>query len=198
MPSRTAVSMGLMQHSDDLLHLLGRPRAHLVNRAGISPLQHGWQCGRLAAQAHSTPELQLACWLHDIGHLAALAAQPGLEFTPADPHELVAARMLEPLFGPLVSEPVALHVAAKRFRLATNPRYLQILSFESRRSLQRQGGPMSAREASDFMAHPMSGDALRLRAWDECARLAEWHPASVESALSELAALIDEVRAQAH
>ena len=54
---------------------------------GITQLQHAWQCGRLARQARATPELELAAWLHDLGHLMT-----GLQGSPAqrgidDAHE---------------------------------------------------------------------------------------------------------------
>jgi predicted HD phosphohydrolase len=185
-----------MEHPDPLLALWSSERARRVRRSGLSLLQHGWQCARLAAQAHATAELQLACWLHDIGHLLVDQRCASDREGGHECHETVGARFLEPLFGPLVSEPVALHVLAKRYRVTANPRYAQILSSEARRSLSTQGGPLSAGEASRFISHPLAGDALRLRAWDECAQLLDWRPASDDSALSELTALIDQVRSQ--
>jgi predicted HD phosphohydrolase len=185
-----------MEHTDDILELFIRRGAVAYDGEGVSQLQHAWQCGRLAAQAHAGAELQLACWLHDLGHLSSIfAGTPTLRGID-DQHELTAARLIEPMFGPAVADPVALHVAAKRYLVATRPRYAQILSMDSRRSLLLQGGPMSPLEASNFISHPLSGDALRLRAWDECAKLTEWVPSSVESALTELASLMDEVRSQ--
>lgn len=183
-----------MEHPDDILELFSQRPGRVCDSDGVSPLQHAWQCARLAAQAYATPELQLACWLHDLGHLISPRVHAPAPGGIDDRHECVAALVIEPLFGPEVAEPVSLHVAAKRYLVATQPRYADLLSAGSRRSLQLQGGPMAAREGAAFIAQPFAGDALRLRVWDERARLPEWHPADADAALAALARLIDEVR----
>ena len=63
--------------------------------------------------------------------------------------------------------PIALHVAAKRYRSAVDPAYLATLSDGSRRSLLVQGGPMSPDEVTRFEALPAYADAVRLRSWDD-------------------------------
>ncbi len=57
---------------------------------------------------------------------------------PPHRHEILAAAVIEPLFGPAVSVPIELHVAAKRYLVTTQPRYAQILSPDPRRRLQVQ------------------------------------------------------------
>ena len=121
------------------------------------------------------PELQLAAWLHDIGHLlAGLPGTPTLEGID-DHHERRGAAFLSEAFGPAVAEPVALHVAAKRYLVAVNPDYYERLSADSRRSLRLQGGPMSVRSRL-FMQQPFARDALRVRAWDDAAKLPQRDP----------------------
>jgi phosphonate degradation associated HDIG domain protein len=137
---------------------------------GVSQIEHAAQCGALACAAGATRELQLAAWLHDIGHLlAGLPGTPTLEGVD-DHHERRGAAFLCGIFGPEVVGPVALHVSAKRYLVAVNPDYYERLSLDSRRSLGLQGGPMSLDEQREFMAQPFSGDALRVRAWDETAK----------------------------
>ena len=63
-----------------------------------------------------------------------------------------APRWLAERFGPEVSEPVRLHVAAKRYLCAVEPDYFGKLSPDSVRSLGLQGGPMSADEIEAFRA----------------------------------------------
>lgn len=160
---------------------------------GITQLQHGWQCGRLARQAGATPGLQLAAWLHDLGHLMT-----GLDGTPTargidDAHETLAAGALTGRFGPTVVEPIALHVLAKRCLVATTPGYLSGLSPDSVRSLALQGGPMSLAEVEFFMALPHAKDALRLRSWDDRAKTVGLRPDSMPAALAELQALMQTV-----
>jgi len=149
---------------------------------GVSQLGHAAQCGALARAAGATPELQLAAWLHDIGHLLA-----GLPGTPTmrgidDRHETRGAAFLAEALGPEVAEPVALHVAAKRYLVAVNLGYYDGLTADSRRSLVLQGGPMSPVEQEWFKRHPCFRDALRLRAWDEAGKL----PQPVTDGLIEL------------
>jgi phosphonate degradation associated HDIG domain protein len=164
-------------------------RGHLSYEGeGITQLQHAWQCGRLARQARATAELELAAWLHDLGHLMT-----GLADTPTrrgidDAHEALAAQALTGLFGAAVAEPVALHVRAKRHLVAAQPGYARTLSPDSVRSLALQGGPMTPRESRDFLALPHAQEALRLRVWDDRAKAPEQHPASTAQALTELAA----------
>ena len=66
------------------------------------------------------------------------------EWTTDARHEEVGARWLARRFGPGISEPVRLHVPAKRYLCATDRQYLQRLSRASVHTLALQGGPMSA------------------------------------------------------
>ena len=66
-----------------------------------------------------------------------------------------------------MTEPVRLHVAAKRCLAATAPGYVDRLSAASLQSLALQGGPMSPAEVEEFMALPAAEAALRLRRYDE-------------------------------
>jgi phosphonate degradation associated HDIG domain protein len=157
---------------------------------GVSQLQHGWQCARLARHAGAAPALQLAAWLHDIGHLMTdLAGSPTLQGID-DRHESRGAALLLPLFGPRVAEPVALHVLAKRCLVATKPEYLRLLSPDSLRSLALQGGPMPIEEARAFLQRPHAPAAMRLRMWDDVAKSPYLRPPSEAAALDVLASLM--------
>ncbi len=160
---------------------------------GITQLQHAWQGGRLALAAGASPELQLAVWLHDVGHLLS-----DLQGTPTlagidDTHEVAGGRVLTRLFGEAVGTPVALHVAAKRYLVTRQPGYLAKLSPDSTRSLALQGGPMSDEDCGRFEQSRHARDALRLRAWDEASKVEGMRPDSTNSALAELKALMDAV-----
>ena len=77
-----------------------------------------------------------------------------------------APRWLAERFGPEVSEPVRLHVAAKRYLCTVESDYFGKLSPDSVRSLGLQGGLMSADEVEAFRANPLprrSGAAAPLR-----------------------------------
>ena len=70
-----------------------------------------------------------------------------------------------------MTEPVRLHVAAKRYLCATEADYFSKLSRDSVLSLSLQGGPMSAQEVAAFNALPGSAEAVQLRRFDEQAKV---------------------------
>ncbi len=139
----------------------------------VSQLDHALQTAALARADGASDELVAAALLHDVGHLFHLAANDG-RWVPADEdlaHESIGARYLSGVFGPAVTGPVALHVAAKRYRCAVDPSYRATLSPGSVRSLELQGGPMSADEVAEFEAVAGSDDAARLRGWDDAGKV---------------------------
>jgi predicted HD phosphohydrolase len=62
-------------------------------------------------------------------------------------------------------------VDAKRCLCATVPGYQAALSADSQRSLKLQGGVFTTEEAAAFIARPGAADALRLRQWDDLAKV---------------------------
>ncbi len=104
------------------------------------------------ARSEGAPDhLVAAALLHDVGHLVSddnVTLDDDL--TDDFHHERVGAQYLARWFGPEVTAPVALHVAAKRYLCAVEPGYLDGLSPSSTRSLALQGGPMSADEVTRF------------------------------------------------
>lgn len=142
----------------------------------VSQLEHALQCAWLAEQAGAEDALVTASLLHDLGHLL-IAEHQTLSRSPTelgidDRHQYIAMPVLRGAFGLEVREPIRLHVDAKRYLCATRPDYFARLSPDSVRSLALQGGPMSAEAARRFADHPWSGDAIRLRLWDEEAKVA--------------------------
>ena len=162
----------------------GEPVVHLA---------HAWQCGQLALYAEASPHLQLACWLHDLGHLLGQSGDTPTLAGHNDQHELVGADLIESLWGPLVAEPVRLHVQAKRYLVKRNPHYLDRLSEDSRRSLYLQGGAMSDAECAAFECSPHHKPALLLRVWDEQAKQAGWFARSANAALAQLRLVMSQV-----
>jgi len=112
----------------------------------------------------------VACLLHDIGHLVD-GGDEGDALRGIDArHEERGARLLRRWGGEVVSEPVRLHVAAKRYLCTTEMGYLATLSPASVRSLNVQGGPFSAAQAEAFIQQPYAPEAVALRRWDERAK----------------------------
>ena len=86
-------------------------------------------------------------------------------------HEEAGAAVVAPFFPSLVTECMRSHVAAKRYLCAWDPGYLHTLSRASVHSLQRQGGPMSAVEVQAFISRPTAAAVIRVRLWDDAAKV---------------------------
>ena len=123
---------------------------------------HMLQAGALAEAAGAGDALVAAALLHDIGHLLGEAEE--------DRHGETGARWLSQWFGPEVTEPVRLHVPAKRYLCGADAGYFGLLSAESVRTLALQGGAMTAAEVTAFEALPFSRDAVAVRRWDDEAK----------------------------
>ncbi|KDP88788.1 MULTISPECIES: phosphonate degradation HD-domain oxygenase [Cupriavidus] len=132
----------------------------------ITQTEHALQCAQLAEQAGDPESLIVASLLHDLGHL--VMSEDG---TTDMRHQEVGADLLGVGFGPAVTEPVRLHVAAKRYLCAIDPGYQATLSPASLHSLALQGGPYDAAQAEAFVAHPHGPDAVRLRRYDDLAKV---------------------------
>jgi phosphonate degradation associated HDIG domain protein len=137
----------------------------------ISQLDHALQCATLAAAAGQTEEMTIACLLHDLGHLLHNSAENPAESGQDDRHEQLAIPWLHLLFPAAVTEPIRLHVQAKRYLCTVEPSYWDTLSDASKHSLELQGGRFSVAEAKAFIAQPYALDAVRLRRWDDRAKV---------------------------
>lgn len=128
----------------------------------ITQAHHMLQAAALAERSGAAPALVAAALLHDIGHVLPGAGD--------ERHSDDGAALLGEWFGPEVTEPVRLHVAAKRYLCAVEPSYHETLSSESLRTLAYQGGPMGLPEVRAYEAEPYGRDAVDVRRWDDRAK----------------------------
>ncbi|QDT40130.1 HD domain protein [Gimesia alba] len=146
----------------------------------ISQTEHALQAAFAAEQAGEAQELIVAAFLHDIGHLLHKhdedCAAQGID----DLHETIGAQWLVRYFPPAVTEPIRLHVDAKRYRCATDAEYASRLSPASVLSLKLQGGPFDETEQAAFEQNPWAQDALRLRTYDEAAKIPGYETPELE------------------
>lgn len=156
-----------------LLALYVSPAAMRMYDEAVTELEHALQSAALARADGADDSLVAAALLHDVGHLVSDDnVSLDEDLTEDFRHEQVGARYLAQWFGPEVTGPVALHVAAKRYLCAVEPGYLDGLSPSSTRSLALQGGPMSAAEVAAFERRPHGDAAVQVRRWDDRAKIA--------------------------
>ncbi len=134
---------------------------------GVSQLEHAIQCAAFAQRDGAGDVLIAAAYLHDIGHLLHDLPQDIADSGVDTQHESTGSAWLSQFFGPELTEPVRMHVAAKRYLAATEAGYFDLLSDASKLSLTLQGGVMTPEQTQAFEAEPFFADALRLRRWDE-------------------------------
>ena len=168
----------IMSPVDEIAELFASQGAADYLGEPVTVAAHLLQAGASAQAAGAPPALVAAALLHDVGHLRGADALGGdIELSG---RELMAgtdnnhgdrgALWLAQWFPESVTEPVRLHVAAKRYLCATEPSYFGQLSEASVYTLSVQGGPMTDEEAREFEREPHAAAAIAVRRWDDQAK----------------------------
>ena len=157
----------------------------------VTVSEHMLQAAALAQSDEAPPELVAAALLHDYGHLVHDLPEDSAEHGVNTRHEELGFAFLERSFPPEVTEPIRLHVAAKRYLVAVDPVYRDELSPASLLSLELQGGPMSQDEVGAFERGPHTEAACRLRRWDDAGKEPGLEVPSLESYRSLLESLVE-------
>ena len=153
----------------------------------VSMSEHALQAAYFAGAAGAPRSLIIAALLHDIGHLIASVPSDLADWTTDARHEALGSRWLAERFHPTVSEPVRLHVSAKRYLLATDQEYFAKLSPASVITLKLQGGPMAAHDLAKFESEPFHEEAILVRRWDDQGKA----PGLLTPAFADYRALIE-------
>ena len=144
--------------------------ASLYGGEAVTQEQHALQAAQLAEESGASPSIIAAALLHDVGHLLHNLPDDAPDEGVDDVHEALGDRFLRRWFGPEVSEPVRMHVDAKRYLCAVDPSYLGTLSPPSLQSLELQGGPMKPAELSAYEELAFYEASLVVRRWDDLAK----------------------------
>jgi len=136
----------------------------------VSQIEHMSQAAQLAMAEGFDDEVVLAAFFHDIGHICGQDAENMGGFGVAGHERLGADYLRRAGFSERLAQLVEYHVQAKRYLTCKEPGYYERLSEASRRTLEYQGGVMSAEEARAFEQDPLCAVSLRLRHWDEQAK----------------------------
>lgn len=141
----------------------------------VSQIEHMCQCAQLAQAAGADDDVVLAAFFHDIGHLCEFAF-PEKKLLHMDDcgiidHEKLGADYLRSIgFSEKIAKLVQSHVAAKRYLTYHFPGYYNQLSEASKKTLEFQGGIMTAEEAFAFEEDDLFDQYIAIRKWDDLAK----------------------------
>lgn len=139
----------------------------------VSQLEHMCQAAELAEAEGYNEEIILAAFFHDIGHLCEhiMSVQQMDGYGVADHEGLGGNYLRERGFSVEMAQLVESHVNAKRYLTYKYPEYYKKLSDASRVTLQKQGGVMTDQEAAVFETDPLFQLYIKIREWDDKAKL---------------------------
>lgn len=146
----------------------------------VDELDHALQSAARAIEDGADDELVLAAALHDLAH------SPLFGEAAAARHDATAREWLTPRFGTRVGWLAGAHVAAKRYLVAADRTYGATLTETSLLSLHAQGG---AGVDAALLGHPWWPDALRLRRYDDAAKV----PGARAASMYEVLAIVERV-----
>ena len=139
----------------------------------ITQLEHMCQAAEFAEAQGNDDELVLGALFHDIGHFCTeYSEEKDMGGYGNIEHDKVGADYLRNRgFSERIAGIVQNHVEAKRYLCVTRPGYYDKLSVASKKTLAFQGGPMSESEVQRFESDPYHKDYVKMRAWDELAKV---------------------------
>jgi gamma-butyrobetaine dioxygenase len=155
---------------EQLRDLFAGPGSEDYLGESVTQGQHMCQAAALAESAGAADELIAAALLHDVGHFRGELSGHDLMSGTDNRHGDTGAAWLSQWFGAGVTDPIRLHVAAKRYLCAVEPAYAAQLSPASAHTLDVQGGPMDEEQVRAFEAEPYFAEAVALRRWDDAAK----------------------------
>jgi 2-amino-1-hydroxyethylphosphonate dioxygenase (glycine-forming) len=139
----------------------------------ISQKEHYLQCAMLAEKDNCEKEVIIGALLHDIGHLISI--ENNLEqigVYGAKNHEKIGYDFaINYNLGKKIAHLIEYHVQTKRYLVTTDKNYYNNLSDASKKTLEKQGKMMNEKEIIEFNNNPYFKDDLKIREYDDKAKL---------------------------
>lgn len=136
----------------------------------VSMATHMLQTAAFAEADGAEAELVVAALLHDVGHFTGTISGRELMAGTDNEHSDQGAAWLSTAFPPEVTEPIRLHVPAKRYLCTVDPAYFSRLSPASVHTLELQGGRMSDAEVEAYEAEPFAQAGVQVRRYDDAGK----------------------------
>jgi len=158
---------------DEIQSLYETYGASLYDGEAVTQLEHALQAASLAESEDAPGTLIAAALLHDLGHILEARNQDRDNAFPTTDHrhQLAVVPFLQHDFPDAMIEPIKMHVDAKRCLCALDASYFSTLSPASVHSLELQGGIFNETQVAEFEQRPHAQAALRLRRWDDLAKV---------------------------
>lgn len=156
---------------DDIERLFSLKGDLMYTGEPVTQLEHALQTAWLAEKSGADDALVTACLLHDLGHMLNDQGDTPTLRGLDDAHQYIVLPFLRGLFPDYVLDVIKLHVDAKRYLCCVNPDYWAALSADSQRSLELQGGIYDRAQCAAFISQVAAMDAVKLRQWDDEAKL---------------------------
>jgi phosphonate degradation associated HDIG domain protein len=139
----------------------------------VSQVEHMAQAAQLAETEGYDDEVVLAAFFHDIGHLCEhiMETKQMDGYGVVDHEKLGYDYLRQKGFSEKIAKLVESHVSAKRYLTWKYPDYFNKLSVASKKTLEKQGGVMSDKEAAAFEADKLHPLYIKLREWDDKAKI---------------------------
>jgi predicted HD phosphohydrolase len=141
----------------------------------VSQIEHMIQGAMLAEEEQQPPEIVVAMFLHDIGHLLEYDSKSKNkmgDYGIVD-HERFGKEFLEEIGIPYpIPDLVNNHVISKRYLVSKDINYYNNLSEASKKTLKLQGGIMNSEEMTEFENNPLFNKSLIVRGYDDRSKVA--------------------------
>jgi phosphonate degradation associated HDIG domain protein len=139
----------------------------------VSQIEHMCQAAQLAEAEGFDDEVILAAFFHDIGHLCENVTGADLMdgYGVVNHEGLGYSYLRSKGFSEAIAKMVESHVQAKRYLTFMVPGYYDKLSDASKITLGKQGGIMTPQEAQAFEADELFERFIKIREWDDKAKL---------------------------
>ena len=143
----------------------------------VTELEHSLQCAELADKAGADEELVLACLLHDVARFAVPQDEVSDTLEKADIHKtakghgMKAAELMSDFLPENSLFYIQHHAEAKQYLCQTQPGYKEKLSAASIKTMKVQSLDTDSEKLDALSKHPWWNDAVRLRVWDDAAKV---------------------------